>query len=185
MSTSTRRTSQGGWDCEGNPPLGPNGRRLCRRCAYEVPRDRKTFCSKECVHEWKIRTNPGYVRDELAKRDKGVCAICATDTGARLDPWFRERARGAGHLWQADHIVPVIEGGGECGLDNYRTLCTDCHKRETAALRKRMAVRAREVAAQIDLQLDDRGRNTGVGAPPAPTRRQGGTNPQAEERIAR
>jgi 5-methylcytosine-specific restriction endonuclease McrA len=44
-----------------------------------------------------------------------------------------------GSDWQADHIVPVVEGGGECDLSNMRTLCTQCHKRETAALRKRLA----------------------------------------------
>jgi hypothetical protein len=27
-----------------------------------------------------------------------------------------------GDFWQADHIVPVAEGGGECDLSNYRTL---------------------------------------------------------------
>jgi hypothetical protein len=33
-----------------------------------------------------------------------------------------------GGLWDADHIVPVEQGGGECGLENYRTLCICCHK---------------------------------------------------------
>lgn len=42
-------------------------------------------------------------------------------------------------LWEMDHVVPVVEGGGSCGLDNYRTLCWACHNRETAALRKRLA----------------------------------------------
>lgn len=42
-------------------------------------------------------------------------------------------------LWEADHIVPVIEGGGECGLAGLRTLCTACHLRETRALRRRLA----------------------------------------------
>lgn len=37
-------------------------------------------------------------------------------------------------FWEADHIVPVSEGGGLTGLDNYRTLCIPCHKRETAKL---------------------------------------------------
>ena len=41
--------------------------------------------------------------------------------------------------WDADHIVEVIEGGGECGLDNYQTLCCPCHKRKTADLAKRRA----------------------------------------------
>jgi len=45
-------------------------------------------------------------------------------------------------LWQADHIVPVVEGGGGCGLDNLRTLCTRCHKTATAGLAKRRSRRA-------------------------------------------
>jgi 5-methylcytosine-specific restriction endonuclease McrA len=32
-----------------------------------------------------------------------------------------------GHAWQADHVVPVYRGGGRCGLENLRTLCTPCH----------------------------------------------------------
>ncbi len=42
------------------------------------------------------------------------------------------------HLWQADHELPVVEGGGQCGLENFRTLCVPCHHAETRALRKRM-----------------------------------------------
>jgi 5-methylcytosine-specific restriction endonuclease McrA len=42
-------------------------------------------------------------------------------------------------LWDADHIIPVAEGGGECDLDNMRTLCLKCHRIATAALRKRLA----------------------------------------------
>lgn len=41
-------------------------------------------------------------------------------------------------LWDADHIVPVIEGGGECDLNNIRTLCLICHRRATARLRQRI-----------------------------------------------
>jgi hypothetical protein len=33
-----------------------------------------------------------------------------------------------GGLWDADHIIPVKDGGGQCGLENIRTLCIDCHK---------------------------------------------------------
>lgn len=36
--------------------------------------------------------------------------------------------------WDADHIVPVVEGGGICGLENYRTLCLKCHRQATAEL---------------------------------------------------
>lgn len=33
-----------------------------------------------------------------------------------------------GNAWQADHIVAVYLGGGLCGLENLRTLCTACHQ---------------------------------------------------------
>ena len=41
-------------------------------------------------------------------------------------------------LWDADHIVPVVEGGGECDLQNIRTLCLKCHRTVTAELRARL-----------------------------------------------
>lgn len=43
-------------------------------------------------------------------------------------------------LWEADHIKPVCEGGGECGLDNLRTLCVPCHKRVSADLAQKRAI---------------------------------------------
>lgn len=55
-----------------------------------------------------------------------------------------DKAGRTGSLWDADHIVPVVEGGGECDLDNLRTLCVWCHKAETAALAARRA-RARSI----------------------------------------
>ena len=45
--------------------------------------------------------------------------------------------------WEADHIIPVAEGGGACGLDNLRTLCWRCHPRETGQLRRRLNARQR------------------------------------------
>jgi 5-methylcytosine-specific restriction endonuclease McrA len=41
-------------------------------------------------------------------------------------------------LWDADHITPVAEGGGECDLANLRTLCLTCHRQQTGALRARL-----------------------------------------------
>ena len=54
------------------------------------------------------------------------------------------RAKGysrAASAWEADHVVPVGEGG--CGLQGYRTLCRPCHVRVTADLRTRLATKAR------------------------------------------
>lgn len=47
--------------------------------------------------------------------------------------------------WEADHIVPVVEGGGCCGVDNYRTVCICCHKQVTRCLRGKRALQQAEV----------------------------------------
>ena len=41
---------------------------------------------------------------------------------------------GQSQFWDCDHIVPVCEGGGCKGLENYRLLCVSCHKGETRKL---------------------------------------------------
>lgn len=149
---STARVIKGGWVDRKSIPRGPNGRGLCRWCSLEVPHGRFTFCSEYCVHEWKLRTQPGYVRQQVLERDGGICAVCATDTiaAARQIRYSRGRRRAAllaewglktrtrRSLWDADHILPVAEGGGECDLDNIRTLCLRCHRQATLALRERL-----------------------------------------------
>jgi len=41
-----------------------------------------------------------------------------------------------------DHILPVWEGGGQCDIDNLRTLCVKCHHKVTATqASKRATVR--------------------------------------------
>lgn len=62
--------------------------------------------------------------------------------------WTPGRSTG----WDADHIIPVVEGGGLCGLENYRTLCHPCHKQETAALAKRRAQSRRQSIAEQPTQ---------------------------------
>jgi len=135
-------------------PVGPNGLPLCRWCELEIlAKRRRTFCSEYCVHQWRLRTDPGYLRDQVFARDKGVCALCEADTLAIYNAL--KRARGANRtaglslyglasigarrsLWDADHILPVAEGGGQCDLDNLRTLCLPCHREVTARLRLRL-----------------------------------------------
>jgi 5-methylcytosine-specific restriction protein A len=56
-------------------------------------------------------------------------------------------------LWDADHILPVTEGGGECDLDNIRTLCLRCHRVVTAQLRER--IRRAKVAAMLAAEAAD------------------------------
>jgi 5-methylcytosine-specific restriction protein A len=135
-------------------PKGPNGLALCRWCELEIlAKRRRTFCSDYCVHQWCLRTDPGYLRDQVFARDRGICAACQADTVAIYNALKRARgaARAAGlslygmksitsrrSLWDADHILPVAEGGGQCDLDNLRTLCLPCHREVTAQLRLRL-----------------------------------------------
>lgn len=188
-------------------PRGVHGRALCRRCGTEVPTRRRTFCSDGCVHEWRLRSDPGYARRHVEHRDHGVCAACGLDTlelerslrralvaltGDR--EWTRThavhedtatirrfrrplrralRARGVKlalqalaalgmsadrSFWDADHVVPVVEGGGLCGLDNLRTLCRPCHRGATSALRARLA--ARQSPAHVGGQRSSPGGQT-------------------------
>jgi 5-methylcytosine-specific restriction protein A len=134
--------------------LGPNGLALCRWCDLEIlVKRRRTFCSDYCVHQWRLRTDPGYLRDQVFARDKGHCAACGIDTIAAYNALKRAKgsARIAGlrlygmksittrrSLWDADHIRPVAEGGGQCDLDNLRTLCLLCHREATSQLRQRL-----------------------------------------------
>lgn len=146
---STRRSLPGGSTDRAALPKGENGRCLCRWCNLEVPSSRHTFCSDWCVEEWKLRSNPGHLRERVFERDRGVCAVCAIDCVAELHRVKRlrgaSRARAAAEwrigsrksLWDADHILPVSEGGGECDLSNMRTLCLKCHRAYTAQLRER------------------------------------------------
>lgn len=53
----------------------------------------------------------------------------------------KNRPRFCRHVWEADHIVPVVEGGGQTGIENYRTLCIACHREETKKLRARLAAK--------------------------------------------
>lgn len=56
----------------------------------------------------------------------------------KKEQFFRPGSRKMRSLWEADHIVAVIDGGGECGLDNVATLCLVCHSKKSAELRKRL-----------------------------------------------
>lgn len=117
-----------------------------------------------------LRTRPQHVRKRLLARDRGVCALCGLDAVALDHEWQRVRRHGGMDayrqfraslessgfdpgisLWAADHIVPVVDGGGLCGIDGYRTLCVPCHKRATAELSTRRAAERRRDPNQLEL----------------------------------
>ena len=136
-------------------PTNAEGYRCCRYCSGSVKPPKRTFCSANCVHEYKLRSNGNYLRQQVYLRDRGICAMCRLDTKElakqllllRVDDPARDlllernninktrkikpRKNGGG-LWDADHIISVKDGGGQCGLENIRTLCIKCHKLRTA-----------------------------------------------------
>ncbi len=136
-------------------PINEEGYRCCRYCSGSVLPPKRTFCSSKCVHEYRLRSSGSYLRHQVYLRDRGICAICKLDTKILAkqllslninDPArnlllqehnihktrkIKPRKNGGG-LWDADHIICVKDGGGECGLENIRTLCIKCHKLRTA-----------------------------------------------------
>ena len=139
------------------------GNRVCRMCKGKLPKGRTSWCSDECNNDAMIMCYPSFARSAVYKRDKGVCALCHTDAH-RLEMRFyhwkkyivkkagggkanefehRLKKRGwriGGSWWDADHIHPVVKGGGGCGLENYRTLCVLCHKKETRELARQRSL---------------------------------------------
>ena len=108
------------------------------------------------------------------KRDRGICVGCRVDcvglarevmklyrasgelaaqkrlveggqraTDLRFKGRKKDRLR---PLWQADHTVPVVEGGGGAPVSSLRTLCLECHRKVTRTLmaRRRAAKRKAE-----------------------------------------
>jgi 5-methylcytosine-specific restriction protein A len=113
-----------------SPGIGPNGKKLCCcGCGREVGKGFRSSATYNCYPEWARINDPSTIRNLVKFRDRGICAICKVE----------------GLSWEAHHIIPVSEGGGQCGLENYQTLCIACHKIETAKLARRRAENARLV----------------------------------------
>ena len=160
-SSSTSTSSSGGRSSNGGCLL-----RACVNCgkAYGNLLPSGT-CTWKCHQELCVRLSGSSIRRQLLELEKGICCLCKLDAHAvfkrfkRLHPSDRvqelmrlsfplpTKLAGSGGIlhdpkegdfWQADHILPVSEGGGECTLENIRTLCSKCHRRETQKLLRRL-----------------------------------------------
>ncbi len=161
----------------------PDGRPVCRWCGKPVPAPRRAWCTENCQDEFMTRHSGTWARWRLGQRDKGICSACGMDTTAllgrleaihrrsvglgrtagssrdRINRVFRRMGYDPGHAtWDADHHVPVGEGGGVCALDNYRTLCVRCHKAKNAeeAGKTDLLNKKREQPAWTDADERDR-----------------------------
>ena len=161
---------------------GPNGGNLCCFCGTVVTGKRRSIrktCSDRCRDEVTVRVGSSHMRYVIERRDKGVCALCKTDTvkarlefdrlrdklkdysgcarspelKAILDKYGIPPGRVNGDWWDVDHINPVDDGGGQCGKDNLRTLCIPCHQNATREWRRAKA-RARSPQKELFMEAD-------------------------------
>lgn len=106
----------------------------CRWCGEEILRDDGTVNARRRWHEPCVEayreTWPAAWRKAVLARDGGVCVECPHDTPH--------------DDWQADHILPLIDGG-DWTLDNAQTLCPTHHRVKTSAENSARAAR-RKVA---------------------------------------
>jgi len=74
-------------------------------------------CSEKAYEYFSVlKGNNGMIRKILFRTQKGYCQKCGVYD----------------NNWEADHILPVFMGGGLCTINNFQTLCKDCHKDKTS-----------------------------------------------------
>ncbi|OMO52998.1 SNF2-related protein [Corchorus olitorius] len=152
------------------------------------------FCKIGCYEEYRLRTSNRFLRQELFQIEHGVCTNCQLDchqlvkhlkplSSARRQEYIAKVAPkiasqkslyeklvsdpSEGNAWHADHIVPVYRGGGECRLENMRTLCVACHADVTAAQcaeRRLMRIKAKNKLKSVLNELRN-SENTEMNAP--------------------
>ena len=144
-----RRNAQGQMLCKWCAGIVPKGRMFfCNKeCAFEVQirrdasflriqvRQRDHGVCAECkMDTQKLKRILGFMR-------KSYAVLTGHDPMWANEYWFsREMERLYGYkpwqrvkescLWQADHIIEVVDGG-EPYLKNIQTLCVPCHKEKT------------------------------------------------------
>lgn len=58
------------WLTSGNLPRRPKGH--CRWCGVRVKPPKRTWCSDLCVHSYRVRSDSGYVRGCIRRRDRDL-----------------------------------------------------------------------------------------------------------------
>ena len=90
------------------------GNKLCRNCETPVSKNRRHYCSEECMNEFNRNNSWFFIRKDILRRDRYSCSICKK----RLKKAFLD----------VDHIIPVQMGGKLFDKNNLRTLCKECHR---------------------------------------------------------
>ena len=136
----------------------PRLKGICAWCGKPKRNEGRKYCGSPCSKEAIIRAGFNLLRT-IFKRDRGICVICGIDANSiklelnrikhsvclrwvssefkiwkkQWGPWWTNNYQ----YWEVDHTTPVSKGGGCCGAENLRTLCLECHKKETKKLAQR------------------------------------------------
>lgn len=108
---------------------------LCAKCGLPTRDIEKAISMLR-----RIRSRWGFVHPEINGISDGIRQILKTLLGSETPNRMT--------FWDADHVVEVIKGGGECGLENMQTLCLWCHWKKTARLARERA-EARKAANKV------------------------------------
>jgi 5-methylcytosine-specific restriction enzyme A len=106
-------------------------RGVCATCGFDADRAGRILMRLECGTGVMNRNNQDYM---WRRRTIAFLINHWNQPKRRVESYYT-----VPHLWEADHIVAVAEGGGACELDNYRTLCIPCHREATRRLLSRLA----------------------------------------------
>jgi 5-methylcytosine-specific restriction protein A len=66
----------------------PEGGFFCScGCGRKPGKGRLYWHSAECVERWREINDPAYIRQQLKRRDKGICAACGCNSEAEFKAW--------------------------------------------------------------------------------------------------
>ena len=143
------------------------GDELEKNSASDKGKYNHVYCSFDCAEKQRLRCSSTAIRSQLFALERGVCQMCGLDAHvlfkriSALQPCERLNAllnKGfvlpkssvalqkllnnpkENDFWQADHRIAVAMGGGLCGMENFQTLCTPCHKKDTQNLARELIV---------------------------------------------
>jgi 5-methylcytosine-specific restriction endonuclease McrA len=95
----------------------------CRWCGLPAGTHRRRW-HPDCAADYRIQSDPRALRTAVKARDGGRCVDCPPD----VPPW-------PDHLWHADHVVELIDGGSH-KLTNVCTRCAPHHRAKSAIARR-------------------------------------------------
>jgi 5-methylcytosine-specific restriction enzyme A len=118
---------------------------ICQICGFDswmLGRIIDHLCDEARSNPFSYDTDLYRYREELWTQ--------ARKTGEFIRRHLYDQGFKRGSEWvEADHTVPIVEGGANT-LENGRTLCVPCHKRETANLARRRKWRRRESGTLLE-----------------------------------